>query len=57
MDKNKWYKSLLKEINEMTSKSFPCLNAFVHGQVFFAFTAGLITSEEMKELSDMIPEY
>lgn len=31
--------------------------AFIHGQVVFAWTSGLITQEQANELSDMLPDY
>jgi hypothetical protein len=52
-----WYEYLKTKI---MSEGWVCGKvdyAFMHGQVLFARTAGLITEEQKKELSDMIPEY
>lgn len=55
--KDKWYRYLKGKIMSESRTCGELGHAFVHGQVLFARTAGLITEEQKDKLSDMIPDY
>lgn len=52
-----WYEYLKEEIISEKWRDGGIDCAFRHGRVLFAWTAGLISEEQKKELCDMIPEY